>query len=952
MIGEMIKEYLVGLGVQIDKPGFAEMDSTIKTTSNVIERATGSWATNFIKASGIIVTAIASVSSAVVGLMKTTASQDLEMEKFARRMMVTKDTAWEMKKATDALGESVADIVITPELMDRYKALVNDGRQMKIGGDFEATMKGFRDLMFEFTRLKQEVSYAMSWVGYYLMKYLNRPLQEAKENFRSFNDSFIKNMSTWTEKAARYLVYIINIGIHLWDFIKAITKFVYSLWNSFPKGVKIATAALTAFFMVLKASPFSRMIMLVGTLLLLIDDYFGYMEGKQAQFGKYWDLLNKYIAIAKELFKDFSSEAKPIWEKFIYYVTLAKDKAFEFGKYLLDLANRIKNSKEFQEFIKAIKRLFLAFWNLAGSVIKTVINLITSLYEAMADNGSGKEFKKLLSNLWEIFLALLNAIAYCFETLHDWLEEASRSDIVRDFFNAIVELFNAFMELYNAIYDLVKTVLVAFLGGMQNTKPIYSFKDAVKAVVNIITAMIRVVSIIIRYLAKFFKMMVDNREFKEFWEGLGKAVKNFGGIISDVMTSGLKRVGKLGQALLALVKGDFKRAAQLAGLAIFGGDDKDNPKGSSGGIGEASADATSERAQYVYKKLIDEGFTPEQAAGIVGNLVWESNLDTTIRSSDGYNSVGIAQWTGDREDALYAFARERGEDLYSLDTQIAFLIYELNHKEKEAKETLLSNSDTPEEAAQTFGWGPNGNNVGAFERPDKEYAHMPERKANARAIYDYMQNNPYDTSDSSVQNAKWQIPNDWLNILNKELLEKFNDFLHELESNGYGFDFQGAGENWTGIKIIGDTNLESIQGLASKYGLGASGDEHGYYFSLNGEKSINDVDQKDSDNKSFWGTVKDKAKGWLSDVLPVSTNGLTANMDPIMYNNMMRGGYQAVYGGTGNTYYNINVGGVNVNNTNASPQEIGQAVGQETCTALEEKAKYTQRSKSINPVWI
>ena len=173
MIGEMIKEYLVGLGVQIDKPGFAEMDSTIKTTTNVIETATGAWAANFVKASGIIVTAIASVSTAVAGLMKSTAQQDLEMEKFARRMMLTKDAAWEMKKATDALGESVSDIVITPELMERYKTLVQDGRQMRIGGDFRETMKSFRDLTFEFTRLKQEVSYAMSWVGYYLIKYLN-----------------------------------------------------------------------------------------------------------------------------------------------------------------------------------------------------------------------------------------------------------------------------------------------------------------------------------------------------------------------------------------------------------------------------------------------------------------------------------------------------------------------------------------------------------------------------------------------------------------------------------------------------------------------------------------------------------------------------------------------------------------------------------------------------------
>ena len=87
------------------------------------------------------------------------------------------------EKATDALGESINDIAITPELMERYTRLVADGRKMKVGGDFEQTMRGFRDLMFEFTRLKQEVSYAMTWVGYYLLKYLTGRWQKRRRVF-------------------------------------------------------------------------------------------------------------------------------------------------------------------------------------------------------------------------------------------------------------------------------------------------------------------------------------------------------------------------------------------------------------------------------------------------------------------------------------------------------------------------------------------------------------------------------------------------------------------------------------------------------------------------------------------------------------------------------------------------------------------------------------------------
>ncbi|MBO6291926.1 MAG: phage tail protein, partial [Selenomonas sp.] len=189
MIGQIIQSYLVSLGVQVDKPGFQQADQTIKQTGENVERITGGMARNFVKASTIIGSAIASVTASAVGLMKAAAQEDLAMQKYARSMMMSEDAAWRMKKATDALGESINDIALTPELLGRFTQLTADGSKMKVGGDFKQTMKDFRDLMFEFTRLKQEASYALNWVGYYLMKYLQKPLADIREKFKAFNDS-------------------------------------------------------------------------------------------------------------------------------------------------------------------------------------------------------------------------------------------------------------------------------------------------------------------------------------------------------------------------------------------------------------------------------------------------------------------------------------------------------------------------------------------------------------------------------------------------------------------------------------------------------------------------------------------------------------------------------------------------------------------------------------------
>ena len=129
--------------------------------------------------------------------------------------------------------------------------------------------------------------------------------------------------------------------------------------------------------------------------------------------------------------------------------------------------------------------------------------------------------------------------------------------------------------------------------------------------------------------------------------------------------------------------------------------------------------------------------------------------------------------------------------------------------------------------------------------------------------------------------------------------------------------------------------------MAAQYGLSASQDNQGYYFSLNGNKSINDVDNQ-QDEKGAFETIKDAITGIFT----------SANFDSMLYRNMMAGGYATNYASTGNTIYNINVGGVSVNNTNANPKEIGKAVADESLQAFNRQARYTQKSKAISSMWL
>lgn len=108
-------------------------------------------------------------------------------------------------------------------------------------------------------------------------------------------------------------------------------------------------------------------------------------------------------------------------------------------------------------------------------------------------------------------------------------------------------------------------------------------------------------------------------------------------------------------------------------------------------------------AMYAMRYLIGNGFNKEQAAGIVGNLMQESGggtFDLGLNATDG-TAQGIAQWQGSRLENLRNFQRDRfnGED--TLDSQLAFLVYEMQDSEKGAYNQIKGTNNARDAAYVT-----------------------------------------------------------------------------------------------------------------------------------------------------------------------------------------------------------------------------------------------------------
>ncbi len=134
---------------------------------------------------------------------------------------------------------------------------------------------------------------------------------------------------------------------------------------------------------------------------------------------------------------------------------------------------------------------------------------------------------------------------------------------------------------------------------------------------------------------------------------------------------------------------------------------------------------------YAYNYLIKSGYNPTIAAGLVGNFIHESGLDTGIEGDKGLkggSSYGIAQWREGRLVGLQNYAKNKKKDWRDIDVQLDYVSYELKNSHKHVW-NKLQYAKTPEEAATIV--------MKQYEIPSKEAQKQSGsiRAKNARELF-------------------------------------------------------------------------------------------------------------------------------------------------------------------------------------------------------------------------
>lgn len=125
-------------------------------------------------------------------------------------------------------------------------------------------------------------------------------------------------------------------------------------------------------------------------------------------------------------------------------------------------------------------------------------------------------------------------------------------------------------------------------------------------------------------------------------------------------------------------------------------------------------------AEFAYSYLRSAGLSDGAAIGVVGNLIAESGLSTTIKG-DGGKATGLAQWHPDRFSNLIAWARARGKDPYRLETQLGYAVVEAQTATGGNVWDRLKNVTDPVQASALW--------MRLFERPADQSDSAARRRA-------------------------------------------------------------------------------------------------------------------------------------------------------------------------------------------------------------------------------
>ncbi len=577
MASNILSEYLVKLGIKDD------LSNKLKDILSKSSQEVNLFAKGFVIAGGAVASLLVAANTGIAKFATNLVKSDDELTKYAKSINKSKEEAFKLKTSLDAMGKSMDEIKKSAELTTVFKQLQRDAEGIK-PPDMSEGLKQVKEIQTEFVRLKQSGSYAIQWVGHYLLKYLQQPMTKMKEIFGGLNDSVIKNMPKWSEKIASVMASFVRLGLTVIRGASAIFNAVKQIFDMIPKEIKIVGGALAALALFIRAGPIGKLITIISLALLLLEDFYTYLDGGDALLGGIWQ---KLIDIWKVL-KD-SGVLEAFRNGFVNALNLIVEKATA----VIDILNKFGLTD------KIIKGLLITFLGFKGvDIVTNKLNAFAKILGSISNTnktgkiaGLSKAFGNVVKSipkvppfvLWIVGItALIGILALLFKN----------KEKVQEFINVIKEKTREFLnKLTEMLPELVRigAEIVNFLieGAMQILPQLidagikiltFLIKGFIRTLPKIISTVLVLINKILSTLIQHLPMIVQ--------AGINIIMALINGILSilpalieatiqlvmailDAIISNLPFIIEAGiQILLALINGIILILPQLTEAAI------------------------------------------------------------------------------------------------------------------------------------------------------------------------------------------------------------------------------------------------------------------------------------------------------------------------------------------------------------------------------------------------
>lgn len=285
MTQKEIQSYLVKLAYSIDKNSEASFLKSITGGSGALSKLS-TVAGGAAAAVALISSALTAATAQVISFTVSAANANKENERFARMMFTSERAAYSFNTALQAMGKSMDDIAyMTPEEYRQFNELRNLSNSIGLPNDYNQTMRGVRDTVFEVTRLKVIASQAMSYIAYYIAKYLELPMGRFRKKVREFSDWLQKNIPKIADVVGKLSLAVIRLAEGVAWLVGQGLELASVIGEKVPTSFLAAAAGITAFFALMSAGPVGWFIAGLSAILLLLDDIATWQRGGISAFG-------------------------------------------------------------------------------------------------------------------------------------------------------------------------------------------------------------------------------------------------------------------------------------------------------------------------------------------------------------------------------------------------------------------------------------------------------------------------------------------------------------------------------------------------------------------------------------------------------------------------------------------------------------------------------------------